>query len=271
MDIKIVFSDIDGTFLTSDHKVTKENEIAVRQLQEKKIPFVLVSARMPEAIYPITDKIGIKKNPIISYNGGLILNEKEEILYSKTINKEDTDKILKEISFNYKNITINYYSGRKWYVKDINDKRVINEMEITNAKAENGNFDDLINKNILPNKILIMSEPNIIEEMEIELGKKFPQLNIIHSSKILLEIMDKSVNKGKGVEFLLKYYGIDVNNSIAFGDNSNDIDMIKFVGYGIVVDNAPDYVKKIAKDVTDSNNDSGVYKYLVNNKIIDGL
>ena len=83
MDIKIVFSDIDGTFLTSDHKVTKENEIAVKQLQEKKIPFVLVSARMPEAIYPITDKIGIKKNPIISYNGGLILNEKEENIIFK--------------------------------------------------------------------------------------------------------------------------------------------------------------------------------------------
>ena len=270
MDIKIVFSDIDGTFLTSEHKVTKENETAVKQLLEKKITFVLVSARMPEAIYPITDKIGIKI-PIISYNGGLILNEKEEILYSKTINKEDAENILKEISNKYNNITVNYYSGRKWYVKDINDKRVINEMEITSAKAENGNFEDLLNKNILPNKILIMSEPNIIEQMEIELGKKFPQLNIIHSSKILLEIMDKSVNKGKGVEFLLKYYGINVNNSIAFGDNSNDIDMIKFVGYGIVVDNAPDYVKKIAKDVTDSNNDSGVYKYLVNNKIIDGL
>ena len=270
MEIKIVFSDIDGTFLTSEHKVTKENETAVKQLLEKKILFVLVSARMPEAIYPITDKIGIKI-PIISYNGGLILNEKEEILFSKTINKEDTENILKEISINYKNITVNYYSGRKWYVKDINDKRVINEMKITNAKAENGNFEDLINKNILPNKILIMSEPNIIEKMEIELGKKFPQLNIIHSSNLLLEIMDKSVTKGKGVEILLKYYGFNQSNCIAFGDNSNDIDMIKFVGYGIVVNNAPDYVKKIAKDVTDSNNESGIYKYLVKNNIIEGL
>ena len=83
--------------------------------------------------------------------------------------------------------------------------------------------------------------------------------------------MDKSVTKGKGVEILLKYYGFNQSNCIAFGDNSNDIDMIKFVAYGIVVNNAPDYVKKIAKNVTDSNNESGIYKYLVKNNIIDGL
>ena len=76
MSIKIVFSDIDGTFLTNDHRVTKETEQAVKSLLNKNIPFVLVSARMPEAIYPITKKIGITI-PIISYSGGLVLTEKE--------------------------------------------------------------------------------------------------------------------------------------------------------------------------------------------------
>ena len=121
---------------------------------------------------------------------------------------------------------------------------------------------------ILPNKILIMSEPEIIEEMERELGKKFPELNIIHSSKILLEIMDKSVNKGKGVEMMLKYYNISSENSIAFGDNSNDIDMIKSVGCGVIMGNAPDYIKNIGNEITDSNNDSGIYSFLLKKNII---
>jgi Cof subfamily protein (haloacid dehalogenase superfamily) len=267
MEVKIVFSDIDGTFLTSDHKVTEKTEKAVKKLLEKKIPFILVSGRMPEAIYPITEKIGIKI-PIICYNGGLILTEKEEIIYSEKMKAEDTQKILNEISKNYSQVTVNYYSGRKWYVKDIKNERVIREMEITKAKAENANFEELIKNDILPNKLLIMSDTEMIEKMENELGKKFPELNIIHSSKHLLEIMDKSVNKGKAVEIMLKHYNFLPENSIAFGDNYNDIDMIKVVGCGVIMGNAPDYIKKIGNEITDSNNDSGIYSYLIKKNII---
>ncbi len=61
MPVKIVFSDIDGTFLTNDHHVTDKTEYAVNQLLNQNIPFVLVSARMPEAIYPITERLGISR------------------------------------------------------------------------------------------------------------------------------------------------------------------------------------------------------------------
>ena len=93
---------------------------------------------------------------------------------------EDTQKVLNEISKNYSEVTVNYYTGRKWYVKDIKNQRVIREMEITKAKAENANFEELIKNDILPNKLLIMSDTEMIEKMENQLGKKLPELNIIH-------------------------------------------------------------------------------------------
>ena len=78
---KIVFSDIDGTVLTSQHEVTCQTKEAVKKLVAKDIPFVLVSARMPEAIYPITEDMGIKM-PIICYSGAYVLDREGRELAS---------------------------------------------------------------------------------------------------------------------------------------------------------------------------------------------
>lgn len=267
MNTQIVFSDIDGTFLTNNHEVTEKTSSAVKKLLEKNIPFVLVSARMPEAIYPITEKIGVKI-PIISYSGGLVLTEDEKILYDKKISAEETEKILAEISAGWSDVTVNYYSGRKWFVRDVNDKRVIREMNITSATAENADFEKLLEKNILPNKILIMTEPPICEEMERELGKKFENLNVVRSSKILLEIMDKTVSKATGIEILLKHYNFSAENAVGFGDNYNDVEMLKYIGCGVAMGNAPDDVKKIAKEITTSNEEDGIYNFLAGKNLL---
>lgn len=84
---RIVFSDIDGTLLTDDKRVTEKTEQAVKGLVQQGIPFVLVSARMPEAIYPITEAMGVKI-PLISYSGALVLTEEGETLYSLTMKAE---------------------------------------------------------------------------------------------------------------------------------------------------------------------------------------
>ena len=46
------------------------------------------------------------------------------------------------------------------------------------------------------------------------------------------------------------------------------IDMIKVVGCGVIMGNAPDYIKTIGNEITDSNNDSGIYSYLIKKNII---
>lgn len=266
MDIKIVFSDIDGTFLTNDHKVTQKTIQAVKSLISQNIQFGLVSARMPEAIYPIINKINVKI-PIISYSGALVLNEDQEVLCNMTIDSDSTTNILNEISNCWHDVTINYYAGHQWFIKNI-DKRVENEMNITEATAKVADFNSLINQNIMPNKILVMCEPETCKIMENQLSEKIQNINVVRSSDILLEIMDKSVSKAVGIDILLKHYGFNIENSLAFGDNYNDIEMLKFAGRGIAMGNAPMAVKNIADNVTSSNEDDGIYKYLTKVKLI---
>ncbi len=269
MAIKIILSDIDGTFLTNDKRVTELTARAAKQILGKGLQLALVSARMPEAIYPITDGIGLRRIPVISYSGALVLTEDEKILYDKKMPLEDTKNILAAIDKGWQNISVNYYTGRKWYVRKI-DKRVQREIDITQATADIANFEELIKKNILPNKILVMCEPPDCEEMERELGKIFDKLNVVRSAPHLLEIMDKSVSKATGIEILLKHYGFSIEEAVAFGDNYNDVEMLEYIPQSVAMKNAPEKIQKIASTVTDSNEDSGIYKYLVKIGVIDG-
>lgn len=266
MSVKIILSDIDGTFLTDDKKVTDLTAQAAKSLVAKGLQLVLVSARMPEAIYPITDGIDLPRMPVISYGGGFVLTEDEKILHDKKMPLDDTKNIL--AAFNrWQDISINYYSGRRWYVNAI-DENIQHEMDITQATAEIADFDKLLAEKILPNKFMIICAPPTCKEMESELGKMFPRLNVVRSAPYLLEIMDKSVSKAVGIEILLKHYKISVDEAVAFGDNYNDLEMLEYIPRSVAMKNAPDKVKKIASEVTDSNADSGIYTYLLKNGII---
>ena len=266
-DVKIVFSDIDGTVLTSQHVVTSQTKDAVKKLVAKDIPFVLVSARMPEAIYPITEDMGIKM-PIICYSGAYVLDKEGRELASTYMAAVPVRKLLAEIGEKFPAVTVNFYSAHHWYVTDKQDARVRREEEITSAQAEQADFDSLLAQGTLPHKILLMAEPADCAAAEKYFQQHYPQFQVARSSDILLEIMDGAVSKAAGIEVMLKDYGLDKSEALSFGDNYNDLAMLEYTGMSVAMGNAPDDVKAVAKAVTLSNNDSGIAAFLIGQKII---
>lgn len=259
--IKIILSDIDGTFLDNDKKTPKLHADALKIVTERGIKFAFVSARMPEGIYPITDALNMPHTPVISYSGGLVLTEDEKILFDKKISHDEAKNILAAMRSGWQDITLSYYTGRHWIVEKIDD-RVKREHENTGAPFELGNFAELLSENVLPNKIFVRCPPPTCENMETVLSKEFPALNVVRSAPYLLEVMDKSVSKATGIEVLLKHYGISLDEAIAFGDNYNDTEMLQLIPNSVAMANSPDEIKKIASAVTDSNENGGIYTYL---------
>lgn len=266
--IKIILSDIDGTFLKTDKRTPKLHARAIQSVVDKGLKFVFVSARMPEAIYPITDALGMAHTPVISYSGGLVLTENEEVLFDKKIPAEVARGVLAEMNSTWQDISVSYYTGRHWFVEKV-DARVMREADNTHAPFEIAKFDELFAEKLFPNKIFIRCEPPTCEEMERELGKIFPALNVVRSAPYLLEIMDKSVSKATGIEVLLKHYGYTRDEAIAFGDNYNDTEMLELIPQSVAMANAPEAVKKLAAAVTDSNENGGIYTYLVKIGVIE--
>ena len=185
---------------------------------------------MPEAIYPITDALGMNHTPVISYSGGLVLTETEEVIFDKKISADDAKNVLAEMNRRWQDISVSYYTGRRWITEKM-DARIQREMENTGATVELGS----LSENLLPNKIFIRCEPPTCKEMEIELGKIFPALNVVRSAPYLLEIIDKSVSKATGIEILLKHYGFTRDEAIAFGDNYNDVEMLELIPQSVAM------------------------------------
>ena len=265
---KIIFSDIDGTFLLDDHMtVSHRTAEAVHALIAQGIPFVLVSARMPEAIYPITESIGVKI-PIISYSGALALTDAGETIEDVRIDAGAASMVLSASEEHFPVLTVNYYAGRHWYVQDTSDPRVQYEEHITHATAEVGNFDMLLSINTLPSKLLLMGAPEPCKRAEHDLAARYPMLHVVRSSPNLVEIMQAGVSKESGIEAMLAHYGLTAKDALSFGDNYNDLEMLRFTGTSVAMGNAPDDVKKAASHVTKSNEEDGIWEYLKKHEII---
>lgn len=246
-----VFSDIDGTLLNDQHKITPHTEKAIKALMAQQIPFIPVSARPPLAITPYTAQLETD-NAIVCYGGALVLDQNLKPLYSVTIENKylmELEEQLKSLS----HLSINYYIGKDWFSNDLNNQWTINEGLITGLQAvrKPENIADV-------HKILVIGEANEIEHLEKTLKNQFPQLAIHRSKKEYLEIMDKQATKSNAIRFLEKELNISSDKIIAFGDNFNDIDMLQYAGLSVAMGNAPEEIKSIAKRVTASNNEDGI-------------
>jgi len=96
-----------------------------------------------------------------------------------------------------------------------------------------------------------------ISEMK-RLSSCYPELLFTSSMPMNIEINIREANKGTALLFLCRYLNIDVGSSAAFGDNINDIDMIKAAGTGIVMGNGDAGTKKAADFISKSNAENGV-------------
>ena len=255
-----VFSDIDGTLLTSEHVVSPLTSSAIHTLTDQGVLFTISSARSPSGIRPI-----IKKNDFhcctIAFSGALILDEDQNILYEKGISISDASKIIDVIEKKCPHVTWNVYTSEDWIVKDRTDPHVIHEETVVETISMEGSLHSL-SDTVKVNKILCMCNPEYMSPSETLLRKYFPELSIARSSDSLLEIMAGGINKAEAVKYLCDLRKIPLSSTIAFGDNYNDLEMLEGAGIGVAMGNSKQYVKDAANEVTGDNDHDGVAEFL---------
>lgn len=265
--LKAVFSDIDGTLLNSEHVVTKDTREAIHKITEKGLLFTLSSARGPSGIEPIVQKNGFHCC-IIAYSGALILDEDRHVLYENGMTVSDARKIIEFIEMRHLKLTWNIYTSNDWIVKDRTDPRVTREENIVETSSREGDIDALPPDTII-DKILCMCAPGTIQQTESEIKQAFPKFSIVKSSDILIEIMQNGINKAQAVKHLCDIKNISIENTIAFGDNYNDLEMLETVSCGIVMGNAPLDIQNRFQMITADNNHDGIAKALKKLGLVD--
>ncbi len=256
--IKLVTIDLDNTLFNKNKEITDYNFEIIKKAREKNVHIVLATGRPIEGVKPILNKLNMntKNDYVICYNGAKIYNlENYELIYSKTITSADIKEVYelsKKYNFYFHTFDElgNLYSPLYNHYTDI-------EATINKIKCNIKDIYEFSDTKFIK-AMIVDSKENIdflYNNTPIYYKNKF---NVVRSSNIFLEFLNKDVDKGNALEYLSKYLNIDLKDTMAIGDASNDIGMIKKAGIGVAMKNAFPEVLEIADFVTTSCEDSGV-------------
>ncbi|MEJ1223925.1 Cof-type HAD-IIB family hydrolase [Sediminicola sp. 1XM1-17] len=267
MKFKILCSDLDGTLLSSKNNVS---DFAIAEIQRIKsaMKVILVSARMPKSMTYLQRNLGIEDQPIICYNGALILDGKKELSSTEmTIGHLDEIYDLSESL----GIQLGLYHKNEWYVEE-NTERVRKEIHHTQStplfRDTIETIKDWKDRGVGAHKIMLMGTKEATDTAFAELAKQLgQQLHLYRSNDTLIEVAPRSVSKLSAIQMLLQE-GETLEDVIAFGDNYNDMEMLQHVGYGVAVANAREELKQIANAITLKNTEDGVAQFIKNHIII---
>lgn len=279
--VKMIFSDIDGTILGLDKKCPKpiipqSVKQSVAKLQDEKIPFVLVTGRAYEEAKALADEMGVKNNYIVGLQGAEIVDPNGKIVYSDPINKNDVEKIFNGLNSFKKSKKMDFHtylfvSGKVYSTENV--KLPYNWAQIHVIKSLK-DFD----KDYSCCKFLICeTNPQNLKLIKDYLKKNFPNYDINICTDCYCELANPTATKGNVVKKLSQIYGIDLKNVAVFGDSENDLSMFKVVrssgGVGIATGNAMSVLKQnsnyVTLDVWQCGFSKGVDEIIKNNKRLD--
>lgn len=261
MKFKILCSDLDGTLLATKNNVS---DFAVSEISRIAAftKIILVSARMPKSMRYVQKRLGIEDEPIICYNGGLVLAG-TNVLSSTEV----TTHLLKEIHEMAAalNVKLGLYRMDDWFVEQ-DTERVQKEIYHTKAtpvfQATEKTLDQWEQNGIGAHKLMLMGTKSAIDVLYLQLSKKLSsQVHLYRSNDTLIEVASKTISKLSAIQLLLKKKET-LADVIAFGDNYNDVEMLQHVGCGVAVANAREEAKQVADYVTLKNTEDGVAHFI---------
>lgn len=257
--IKHIFSDMDGTLLQSNCKISENN---VRIIKESQIPFTLVSARSPMEMTETIDKLALTE-PQIAFNGGLIFQKTHQgvkVLREDAIGTNEVIQVLDEVKKNFPEVSYSLYDLQHWYIEKM-DWGIKYEQELGGQVPQRIDFVSLLKQSTTKiYKIMLISFSEVEMKTLVEKLEQFNQgdLSVNQSSENYLEITSQLAQKSRGVRYIQNLEGLNTQDMAAFGDGYNDLSMLKMVGTPIVMDNALPGVKNHARYVTKDNDSDGV-------------
>ncbi|MBN2662648.1 MAG: HAD-IIB family hydrolase, partial [Bacteroidales bacterium] len=276
IDMKIVFTDLDGTLLNNQNRISDIDLLTLDLLKQKHIITVVATGRNLFS----TKKVLTNNLPfdyLIYSTGVAITNFKtKELIKSYRFSINNTIAIVDFLVSQKLNFFMHFPVPKNHnflynYIKEDTDfKERFEIYSDFSAPLTNSN------KKISASQFVIVLpyDLNKYNFLVDKLNKSFSCISIIRATSplnnkhIWLEIYPKKVNKGYAAQKLCNVLGVSNNEIIAIGNDYNDEAMLEIAGKAFVVDNSPDYLKQ-KFSVVNSNNNNGFSDAVLKSGILD--
>lgn len=263
--IKMIVIDIDGTLLSPEGSITARSLTAIQAAQQGGIAITLATARRYSNTAPIADELGLN-TPLILYDGAIIIQHPQKAilhnhLLSAHVGQQAVDVLIRHniqpVVHPFKGTEEEIWTGPSAFDNPWVDTYFAGAL----VKVHRMPFETLCAGHPDPIRVVAFTSEEIIHAL-------LPEVTALECSWTItrrgnygsaeLAIMNPTCSKASGVIELARYLNIPLNQIMAIGDNNNDIEMLRTVGWGVAMGQASEAVKAAARAITASNQEEGV-------------
>ena len=258
MTYKLIAMDIDDTLLNRQKQLTPRTRGALIRAQENGVKVAVASGRLPYGVRPYAQMLEVFRygGYYMGFNGGAILNCRDELIGKSYLDSRYIEPVYDILRPT--NVTAMVHKGSTIYADNKVNPYTAVESEVIGLPLNV--VDDLpsfIDWRI--HKFLLAGDPVELKELEQRLIAALGnEVDIYLSAPWFLEVMPKGTDKGEGLRKICDDAGVDISETIAFGDSYNDIRMIRAAGMGVAMGNAEDAVKQAADRITADCDSDGI-------------
>ncbi|TVV26657.1 sugar-phosphatase [Weissella cibaria] len=260
MTIKLITIDIDDTLVNTAKQVTPRVKAALNEATAQGVKVVLTTGRPLPGVQEYLDELGLNNRDdqyAVTYNGGVVQTTSGKALGGQELSYDDY-LTLREVANDlgaYLQVetldaayttddTINYWASRENFLIKM-------PLDVTDM-AEMDPNDHYV-------KFMFIGDEADVDRWREALPQAIrDKYYIVKSTPQHLEFMHKDATKGSGLLALAELLGIDRSETMALGDQQNDLTMIEAAGLGVAMGNAVPEVKAIADVETTTQNEDGV-------------
>jgi Cof subfamily protein (haloacid dehalogenase superfamily) len=260
-NLKIAFFDVDGTLYNHwQNGVSQETITALNKLKDSGVIICIATGRPIEMLKQLNELLDqVKFEYLITSNGQAIYFE-DRLVYKNFLNPEDVKAIIKKA--NEHGFALALVNDTLNIITKINDTVISSHQSVDFPIPKVAEIDESFNQKV---------DHVVCYESTTNMRYFAPILKhsvMTHWTNDVFDFVPDNGVKANGISKVLDHLKIDKEDAIAFGDGQNDIDMLKYVGFGVAMGNSPLDVQEAADYVCEHINDDGVANTLKRIKLI---
>ena len=258
--IRAAFFDVDGTLITvGGHRMPPSVAPALQALQRSGVQVFLCTGRHALEIEEENMLPGITVDGAVYMNGQLC-ELQGQIVRETPIPAGDLSALKQFLQ--KKNCSCIFLEKDRMYANCVDSRMEVEQAKIGTAVPAVRDISDLENRRIY--QVI----PFVNEEEEEELLRLMPHCRTKRWGDAVVDLMSRSGGKENGIRALCAAIGITPEETIAFGDADNDLEMLQLAGIGVAMGNALPQVRACADMVTDTVENDGIAHALRRLKLI---
>ncbi|QNQ11135.1 Cof-type HAD-IIB family hydrolase [Sphingomonas alpina] len=252
--VRLVVSDLDGTLVDKQKKLTQPVIDAVARLRAAGIGFTVISARPRSGMMPIADALEID-DPMGAFNGGTVFRRDGTILCQHRIDPDVVRTMFDLVGDAAVDRWV--FADDIWYASTDQGSHVASERIASNqAPVITTDFSALYDR---ADKLTFVSDdPALLADLHDRAAGLSARATIVQSQTYYLDVTALAANKGDGIALLAGAMDTALSNVAAIGDQANDLPMFARAGLSIAMGQGPAEVRAKADLVTSGNDADGV-------------